>query len=762
MKRRTEITILVAILVMGALVRALYLSEMVHNIAFRNPGVDAGFHDYWARGIVTDDWTPPYGMADPKIRTTPYFRPPGYPYFLAIIYAITGPSYLAVGIVQMILGLLACVLAWRFGRKWFGSAVGLVFAGFMAVYWVFVYYEGELLEPALLVPLAILLIHELSLWVERVTFRRVLLDGFCLGVFALIRPNILLFVPVVLIWAFWLMWPDRRRRDFYLTAVALLVGMGLAIFPATIRNCLVARDFVLISSNGGINLYIGNNESATGICAGRILDLGEFQTCFDYPNIVRNLERKLGRHLKHSEVSDYFSRQAVKYITENPSRALQLTWRKALLFWGPLEVGHNKEDESERQYSRVLRNIPFDFPVAFALAAVGSLLAIIDTRSQWKRHEGRARAGVFLLVALFILSYFASYLPYFVAGRYRVPVVPFLLLLGSYGLVRIADLILTRQYLRGSVFLLLIVPAYALASMNPTGFRPDYAKWHYDRAVDYESVGRTEQAIREYQRAIRIRENFIQAHTNLGLLLLEKGDIKGAMRHFSTSISIYPHDQWAHYGMGQALATMGDLRSAEDAYREAIRIDPNHFLAFYQLALVRAATGDVTSARSFLLRSLEINPRFAPAHVSLGVMAETEGKTEEAIRRYTRALEIAPDGDVHYRLGSLLAAKGQIEQAARHFHAAVRSNPRNPAAHYNLGLALQSLGDLDGAIRHFREATRIKPDYAKAHKNLAVALYMQGKYAESWKEVHLCKRYGGELHPDFLKALSARMPDPGR
>ncbi len=150
MRLSRELLILIGIVVLGSVLRVLYLSEIAGDLGFSNPGVDASYHDYWARGLATGNWSATAPLDDPLIRSTPYFRPPGYPYFLALIYLLTGSSYLAARIIQMVIGIISCLLAFHLGRKWSGSRIGLIFAGFMSVYWIFIYFEGELLEPVLL------------------------------------------------------------------------------------------------------------------------------------------------------------------------------------------------------------------------------------------------------------------------------------------------------------------------------------------------------------------------------------------------------------------------------------------------------------------------------------------------------------------------------------------------------------------------------------------------------------------------------------
>ena len=100
-------------------------------------------------------------------------------------------------------------------------------------------------------------------------------------------------------------------------------------------------------------------------------------------------------------------------------------------------------------------------------------------------------------------------------------------------------------------------------------------------------------------------------------------------------------------------------------------------------------------------------------------------------------------------------------EAIREYREAVRLDPSLAQAHNKLGRALGRQGKNDEAIQEFRQAVRLKPDYATAHNNLAVSLYFKGDYAESWKEVRLCRKYGLDPHPGFLEALSQKMPEPG-
>jgi 4-amino-4-deoxy-L-arabinose transferase-like glycosyltransferase len=458
---RREWIALACILLFGLVLRSVYLTEIESSPAFRYPAFDAEFHDYWARSLVSGDWSEPQFHDDPRIHETPFFRPPGYPYFLAGVYALTGNSHLAARVVQMLMGLASCVLAFLLGRSLFGRGVGLIFAALMSCYWIFIYFEGELLAPVLLVFLALASLLAFARWLDGTTYRNTIATGVLLGLFALVRPNALVLVPVALIWIWWI---ARRRKDPRRFRVALLgfpLGVVLAVAPATIRNHVVADDLVLITSNAGVNLYIGNNEQTDCVNA-NIPILGELTTlanwtCFDQPAIVAGVERIEGRALKASEVSQFFSQKALDYIAENPAQTAALAWEKALLFWGPVEISNNKVIHFDRAHSPVLRFLP-GFPLALALAIVGLLFLFLEFRAGRKSRpnvtaDTSRRFELTVLLLAFVAIYFASYLPFFIAGRYRVPIIPFLLLFGAYGIARVYSLVSARRLTHAAIWI---------------------------------------------------------------------------------------------------------------------------------------------------------------------------------------------------------------------------------------------------------------------------------------------------------------------
>ena len=658
-----EFLILCGILVLGFLLRAFYLNEVTHNPDFSSPILDASFHDYWAKGLATGKWVVPQFYNDPLIQSIPYQKSPGYPYFLAFIYWLFGSNYLAVRIVQMGIGLVNCILAFFLGRKLFGSTVGLVLSAFMSFYWIFIYFESELYPPVLLVFLSLLLIYVLFLWTEKTGALRCALGGFVLGLFALVRSNILLFWPVAVAWLAWILYRRSDLNKLLLNLSAFIIGTALAISPVTVRNYVVANEFALISTNGGLNLYIGNNELSDGIKP-TIPHLKEMigadsWTPFDYAVIVNGLKRKLGKDLKYSEASSYWAKEAFHYVVTHPWKSLIITFRKAALFWSPKEVANPTEIYFARMNSKILNYLPGNFSVVLALSIAGFIMVFLnimkhDSQVDTDLTQYKIQYEVSILIILFICIYFVSFLPFLVSARFRVPLIPFLFLFASYGLYQMVKFAGSRDFRSLAGWLGVMIFLYASSESFSPGYKPDLAQWYYYKGLSFLQKGETDQAIEKYLEAIKIKPDFPEAHNLLGA----------------------------------ALHKQGNLDEAIAPYRKAIKIKPD----------------------------------FSDAHNNLGVALAEQGKYDEAISHYSKALIIKPDfAEAHFNIGSALAAQEKTNTAIIHYTRAFLIKSAYMEAHHELGVVLAKQGKLKEASTHFSEALRIKPDYAPALHNLELA-----------------------------------------
>jgi len=222
--------------------------------------------------------------------------------------------------------------------------------------------------------------------------------------------------------------------------------------------------------------------------------------------------------------------------------------------------------------------------------------------------------------------------------------------------------------------------------------RPDNARAHYGLGLGLVQMGKVQEAIGQYEQALRLKPDYIEAHNNLGAALMGQGRLQEAIEHYEQSLQIDPDYAEAQYNLGLALIQAGRLQEAIEHWEQALQIRPDH----------------------------------ADVHYNLGLALVQLGRVQEAIEHWEQALQIRPDyADAHYNLGVTLMGEGRLEEAIGHYEQALRIKPGYAEAHYNLGNALIQAGKVQEAIHHYEQALHIKPDFVQAQNALARARAVQ-------------------------------------
>jgi tetratricopeptide (TPR) repeat protein len=235
-----------------------------------------------------------------------------------------------------------------------------------------------------------------------------------------------------------------------------------------------------------------------------------------------------------------------------------------------------------------------------------------------------------------------------------------------------------------------------------------------------------------FRATIARNDDCLMAHNNLGILLGGMGRSDEALAHYQKALELDPHRVDAHYNLGSLLESMGRTNEALVYYQKALEIDPNHAKGHNNLGVLLRGMGRPDEALAHYLRASAIDPNFGDVHYNLGNLFEDMGRTDEAFAHYQKALEIGTNqAETHYNLGFLLAKMGRADEAMAHYQKAFELNPTHFDAHNNLGILLAGMGRTDDAISHFRRAVEINPQAIRALKNLAFALVEKGQLTEA-------------------------------
>ena len=600
-----------ALVLLAVLLRVVYVLEQRSGPFFDAPVMDALYHVQWAQALADGR----------EFQPGPLFRAPLYPWFLGTVFRLFGESYLLPRLLQCLCGGATTALAYLVGRRAFGTRAALVAAFLVAVNWVLIYFDGELLIPTLAIPLNLL-----AVWVsldlgEEPNPRRTGLAGMAWGLAALARPNVLLFMPFLFGWLVWRQRP-RWRRGLFL-GVTLAAGVLTPILPVTLYNGIVGRDLVLISSQAGVNLWIGNNPQSDGSAA---IVPGTRPGWWDgYHDSIRLAEEAEGRELKASEVSSHYSGRAWDFLLGDPQRSLPHLWWKFRLFWSDWELGNNQEVRFfARRYSLLARILP----PSFGLLAPLGLVGLFACRRSWKR--------LFPLWG-FLLVYCASVILFFVCSRYRAPVLPLLAVFSGQLLVVGFDAFKSRRWRAWWAGTLGVALLAVLVQLVPERVDRTDAKGLFQLGVSELGAGRPEAAIEPLRASVEANPRFWMSRQYLGLALRGTNQLAEARSVYRGALRLAPGELGLTSYYVEACVSSGDLVEAERAARESLARNSAFPAPYDDLALIFATRGDWDAARQVLREGLTRAPDDFACNLRLGLIELQVGDPCDAIDPLARA-----------------------------------------------------------------------------------------------------------------------------
>lgn len=376
---------------------------------------DSAYYDYRAKRIAGGDI---WGQEV-------FFMAPLYEYTVAAVYALDGQSIDQPDFrlarqsydidpaiqVQCVYGALTCGLLFAMAYLWFGPIAGWA-AGLMAAFYgPFIFFDGLLMAASLVLLTGVIAVALLT-WADwKGRWWRWLIGGMATGLAVLAHGSTLAVLPVVVL--ILLLFPNQDRRTSIRSALSFAIGAMLLILPVTVRNYVVGNDWVLLTSNAGMNLFIGNNEYADGT-----------HVVYQFPYPMTKLSDYYQRPRRGPDdpspsfVSRRVGSQAVSWMASHPAATAGL-WLTKFRFWfNHVELGIRDHYHFFRQFSEVLRAPLLGFGVIGPLGLTGAIFL---------RHRLRELRFVYAMLAVQT----AVFVSMFVLGRYRFCATACLMLLGA-------------------------------------------------------------------------------------------------------------------------------------------------------------------------------------------------------------------------------------------------------------------------------------------------------------------------------------------
>jgi len=333
-------------------------------------------------------------------------RMPGYPYLLAGITSVFGEGLLAPRLVQAALGALAVGMAALLAGRLFGRRVALAAGVIAAVYPMFIMMSALLLSETLFILLFLAGILCLHRAFAEDTLPAAIAAGAAFGAATLVRSSLLLYVPMAA--GAWVVL-RRFKVGAFVRAAMMLAAFAAVMAPWVVRNWRVTGHFVPTRLRVGPSLYEALNPEADG---------GPMMQRIDWGDGTEGLTEY--------EKNALWRIRAIEYAKQNPGHVASLAVRKLVRFWNIMP--------NDPRFRRPLIVIGMGLPFAGVM-----FLALLGGWLSW------GRADVALTALLPVVYYSLLHMVFVSSVRYRVAVMPLLIVLAGLGMVRVRGHVRSRR-----------------------------------------------------------------------------------------------------------------------------------------------------------------------------------------------------------------------------------------------------------------------------------------------------------------------------
>lgn len=334
------------------------------------------------------------------------YWPPGFPFLISIVYMLFNSDTLIIMTsILIILGVLCGLLAYYISLKIFKNNMAALLAFFfICIQPSFLFHSPQIMSDTFAV-----LIFALSLFIvvknyEDYKKRFPVILGILVGFLILIRPN---YIFLVVSYFFFVLILNYQIKIKIKKIILFMLAITLILTPWIVYTDSIIGEPV-ITTNGGINLYAGNNPNATG----RYLN----------PEGLEAMD-ELGR-------SKEGFNKAIGYIFNNVFLAIFLYIKKAfLLIFSPYNLPW---EVPEHQFLNLLGTVySLVMNIGFLILEIIGIRGIFFIKNR--------RNLLMFFVSLIILANL-TLIVFFVDGRFILPILFIYNIFGSYYISRIIEL----------------------------------------------------------------------------------------------------------------------------------------------------------------------------------------------------------------------------------------------------------------------------------------------------------------------------------
>ena len=545
----------------------------------------------------------------------PFFRPPLWSLIINVLYHIFGPHFIVVRFLNILIGSAVVFSCYRLSIRLFNKNIAYYSSMLLAVTGLFIHINSTGLDTNLF----ILLVLESTVFLYDYSKKQ---NKYFLVVSAILIGLSILLRPVALItsigFALFIFLKLKNNSRIYIPILYLFLSF-IPVLPFTISNVLNS-EYTILSTNGGINFYLGNNPFADGFSPTHP-ELGPGWTEDEAAGFASN---NSGNRLSASEVSSWYYSRTIDSIVSNPTGYAKLLFKKIALTLGSYDISNNGDLTWYKQ-NRILLNIfyVFGFYIFIPLGIVGMIIGRRDSRTN-------------SLSLITIISLFLPSILFFTTARFRLPILPFIL---PFVIIAFKELFIASYSPRTRFRYALVTFTIFLLCFSASFFmgpKPNLAYGEFLQGQLYVKAGLNTKARESFTNTLAMNPKAPLANYSIGKIFYSENNFDSASYYFKNELSIQPRMKSFEY-LAQTYRKMNRHVEAATVLLEAFSFYPDKvsFIAlaameYDEAALLYSENGDWEESVLLFEKAHSLEPSNPYHRFGLACSLWVLGKKQEA------------------------------------------------------------------------------------------------------------------------------------
>lgn len=262
----------------------------------------------------------------------------------------------------------------------------------------------------------------------------------------------------------------------------------------------------------------------------------------------------------------------------------------------------------------------------------------------------------------------------------------------------------------------------------------DATSWFY-LAKCYENLGDFISAKNAYITVINLREEYLDAHKALCVILMKTNENEEAINYATKALNFDKEDYIYDFIIGTCYMKLKEFSNALEPFKSALEKAPNNLGVLNSLGTCYMTTGDSAKAISTYEKALEINPNSPMTYYNIGSAYQIQQNHELAVYYLKKALEIEEDESFLVALALSEVKLGDYTNALTHYKQLAMLCPSKENYKYNIVTCYEALGEFSTAIKMLEGMVYVNPKFILPAQKLA-SLYIKTNQLRKAKEIY--------------------------